>query len=145
MKSSIVFFDSFENSKKGTLRGLVIFPIYIILTLIWFYFTKKTIYDKSIDDVDKYRLYVSLGISALIIVSAIGVHTPNTTKKAIFYAGSIGLIIYTFRNATLLSSSNKWGYGISVIDTTWGVISSALLGFILYKVVESYPSTFAAL
>jgi uncharacterized membrane protein len=143
MKSTIVFFDSFENSKRGTLRGLVIFPIFIILTLLWFSLTKKQLYDKHIDKVDKYRIWIAIGVSALLIVSALGVHTPNTVKKAVFYSGLLGLVLYGISNITLLSASKKWGYSIAIIDTSWGVLSTSLLGYILYVVVQKWPNTFA--
>ena len=143
MKSTLVFFDSSENGKRGTLRGLVLFPIFIILTFIWFFLTKKPLYDTHIDQVNKSRIWVAMGVSALLIVSAVAVHTPNTVKKAIVYSGLVGFVVYGICNAVLLATSNKWGYGIALIDTLWGIISTALLGYILYEVVKKWPNTFA--
>jgi uncharacterized membrane protein len=143
MKSTIVFFDSSENGKRGTLRGLVIFPIFIILTLLWFLLTKKPLYDKHIDQVDKSRLWVAMGVSALLIVSAVAVHTPDTVKKAVVYSGLVGFVVYGISNAVLLATSKKWGYDIALIDTLWGIVSTALLGYILYEVVKKWPKTFA--
>ena len=40
MKSSIIFMDNLRNSKRGTLRGTIIFPIFIIITILWFNTTK---------------------------------------------------------------------------------------------------------
>jgi uncharacterized membrane protein len=144
MKSTLVFFDTSENGKRGTLRGLVIFPIFIILTLIWFAVTKKHLYNKHIDQVDKSRIWVALGVTALLIVSAVAVQTPNTTKKAVVYSALVGLVVYGISNAVLLSTSKKWDYVISLIDIVWGVLSTALLGYILYEVVLKWPKTFAA-
>ena len=143
MKSNLVFFDSSENGKRGTLRGLVLFPIFIILTFIWFLLTKKPLYDKHIDQVSKSRIYVAILISALLIVSALAVHTPNTVKKAIVYSGLVGFVIYGIYNVVLLATSNKWGYRVAIIDTLWGIITTALLGYILYEVVKKWPNTFA--
>lgn len=144
MKSSIVFFDTSENGNRGTLRGLVIFPIFIILTLVWFSFTKKPLYDKHIDNVSKDRLWIAMGVSALLLVSAVAVHTPDTLKKAVVYAGLVGLVVYGITNVSMLATSNKWSYTIALIDTVWGVLSTALLGYILYIVVKKWPNTFAA-
>jgi uncharacterized membrane protein len=143
MKSSIVFFDTSINSKRGTLRGLVIFPIYIILTLVWLLFTKKSLYDKHIDNVSKDRLWIAMGISALFIVSAIAVQTPDTLQKAVVYSGLVGLVVYGVTNVSMLATSKKWNYSISLIDTIWGTLSTALLGYILYVVVNKYPTIFS--
>jgi uncharacterized membrane protein len=143
MKSTIVFFDTSENGKRGTLRGLVIFPIFIILTLIWFLLTKKSLYNKHIDQVDNSRIWVAMGVSALLIVSAVGIQTPDTVKKAVVYSGLVGLVVYGITNVVLLATSKKWGYGIAAIDTIWGILSTALLGYILYEVVQKWPNTFA--
>ena len=36
MKTELIFFDSIENSKKGTERGLIAFLSLAIFDLIWF-------------------------------------------------------------------------------------------------------------
>jgi uncharacterized membrane protein len=144
MKSSIVFFDNLENSKRGTLRGMVIFPIFILITLVWFFFTKKPLYDKHIDTVSKDRLWVALSVSALLTVSAIGVHTPNTLQKAVVFSGLVGFVVYGITNATMLATTKKWDYSISLIDILWGIFSTSLLGYILYIVVNKWPEIFAS-
>lgn len=144
MKSSIVFLDSLENSKRGTLRGLVIFPLFILMTLAWFAVTKKKLYRRHIDEVGKLRVSIALGVSALLVVSALGVHTPDTAKKAASYAGLVGLVVYGITNASMLAAVQKWGFKIAIIDTVWGVLSTALLGYLLFEVVQKWPNTFAA-
>ena len=144
MKSSIVFFDNLENSKRGTLRGMVIFPIFILITLVWFFFTKKPLYDKHIDTVSKDRLWVALCMSALLTVSAIGVHTPDTLQKAVVFSGLVGFVVYGITNSVMLAVTKKWNYSISFIDILWGIFSTSLLGYILYIVVNKWPKIFAS-
>lgn len=141
MKSNIVFFDSFENSKKGTYRGASIFPIFILINIAWYSLTKN-IYKKYVDDVPTDRLWIAMIISGLLIVSALGIHKPSSVQKAVVYAALVGLVVYGVSNASLLASSNKWDYTISTIDTLWGVISTSLLGLILFYVVKEWPNTF---
>ena len=143
MKSKIIFFDSLENSKRGTLRGAIIFPIFIILTLVWLFFTKKPLYDKHIDNVHTSRYIVALIISGLLLVSALGVHNPDNITTAVTYASLVGLVVYGITNVVLLSTSNKWDYIISIIDILWGVISTAFLGYVLYIVVNRFSTILA--
>ena len=142
MKSSIVFFDNLENSKRGFLRGLVIFPIFILITLVWLFFS-KTLYKKHIDTVSKYRLWFSLCIISLLTVSAIGVHTPNTLKKAVVFSALVGFVVYGITNSTMLMVTKKWNYSIFLIDILWGIFSTSLLGYILYIIVNKWPKIFA--
>ena len=144
MKSSIVFFDNLENSKRGTLRGMVIFPIFILISLVCFFFTKKPLYDKHIDIVSKDRLWVALCVSALLTVSAIGVHTPDTLQKAVIFSGLVGFVVYGITNSVMLAVTKKWNYSISFIDILWGIFSTSLLGYILYIVVNKWPEIFAS-
>jgi uncharacterized membrane protein len=142
MKSNIVFFDNKENSKRGTLRGVVIFPIFIILTLIWFLTTKK-LYYKHIDRVNTLRLFIGVVICGILIVSAIGIHTPDTVKNAVIYGSLVGFVIYGVSNSVLLMTSNKWDYSITIIDTIWGILSTSLLSYIMYHILKKCPSIFS--
>lgn len=145
MKSSIIFFDNFENSgKRGTLRGMVIFPIFILLSIIWIY-TSKSLYKNNIDEVPISRKIASLIFISLAIVSALGVHNPDTIKKAIVYGGLVGAVTYGIMSAGMYMTSNKWSITNSTITTLWGIISTSLLGYILFVVVKKYPNTLAVI
>jgi uncharacterized membrane protein len=139
MKSTIVFFDTHQNSVNGTLRGLIILPIFLILSLIWYFSTKK-LYQKHIDNVSTSRKVIGLLIIGSLIVSAIAVSDCNTRQKAIVYSLLVGFVIYGISNCVLLMTSNKWNYIISVIDLLWGIFSTGLLGFILFYIVKFFPS-----
>ena len=137
MKSSIVFFDSFQNSIRGTLRGIIIFFPIVILNYLFF----KYYYNIKNTTV---KFYIALIISSILIVSAIGVHNPNSTTKAVVYAGLVGFVVYGFMAL--------WGFGSEqikikkcFITLAWGIITTALLGYILYLVVKKRPNTLAPL
>ena len=142
MKSSIVFFDTLENSKRGLFRTLVIFPIFILITIGWLFIT-KSLYNKHIDNVNKNRLWVSMIITSILIISAIGIQTPNTLSEAIVFSALVGVVVYGFTNATLLAVSEKWDYEISMIDILFGIFTTTLLGFVSYQVVQKWPNIFA--
>lgn len=141
MKSTLVFYDNEENSKRGTLRGLAIFPIYIVLTLVWFLVTKP-IYSKYIDKVSTFKIIFALLLSGVLMVSAIAVHTPDTVKKATVYGALVGFVVYGVSNAVLLATNDKWGFFISMMDISWGIANTALLSYLLYRIVKAYPTTF---
>lgn len=141
MKSTLVFVDTKENGLRGTLRGLVIFPIYCIFTILWFYLTRK-LYASKVDKVSNFRKVTSLLVTGLLIVSAIGVHTPDTRAKAIVYGALVGFVVYGITNFVLIATAKKWTFTISFIDTAWGIVSTALLSYILYEIVEKWPNTF---
>lgn len=142
MKSTLVFWDNKENSKRGTLRGLVILPIYVIITLVWYSLTKQILYNTSVDTVNNFRLIISLIVSGTLIVSAIAVNTPSISITAITYGALVGLVVYGTANSVLLATSKKWGYTLSVVDTLWGIISTSLLSYILYEIVKKWPHIF---
>lgn len=142
MKSNIVFFDSMENSKRGTLRGIILFPIFIIMSLIWFFITKNW-FGKYFDKTNTGKIVISLIVSGILIVSAITVHNPNSVSEVIVYGALVGLVVYGVANSTLLSVHNKWEYIPAIIDTTWGVASTALMAYILYMVVKKWPNMLA--
>ena len=81
-------------------------------------------------------------ISGILIVSALGVQVPNTRKKAVVYGALVGFVVYGVSNSVLLATSNKWGYPLSLVDTSWGIASTALLAYILYEIVQKWPNTF---
>jgi uncharacterized membrane protein len=141
MKSKLVFFDTESNSKKGTLRGFVIFPIFIALTILWFLAT-HALYKNSIDSVGPWRIAIALIFSGLLIVSALGVHNPDTLKKAAVFGALAGLVIYGVSNLSLLVACKKWSWWIALLDTVWGVLSTTFLAFILYLVTTKWPTYF---
>jgi uncharacterized membrane protein len=81
-------------------------------------------------------------VFSLLFSFAIGVQTPNSLQQAVLYSGLVGLIIYGITNMTMLATSNKWNYSIALIDTLWGILSTGLLGYILYILVKKRPNTF---
>ena len=138
MKSNIVFFDTYENSRIGTLRGLVIFPIFIILTLIWIYVMKKSNV-KSYENIGSVRLCFYLIFSGLLIVSAIGVHNPDSYQKAAAYALLVGFVVYSISNMYI--TNDRFSL-ISLVDIIVGITITTILGIILYWIVEIWPCIF---
>lgn len=138
MKSDIVFFDSIKNSKRGTLRGAVILPFLLVFSALWYLVIMKDIYNKHIDDVNMTRRITGVIVISFLIISALGIHNPDTERKAIFFGGLLGLILYGSWNSVLLMTSQKWPFGLALIDVTWGVISTAVLSWILYTFVKNH-------
>lgn len=138
MKSQIVFFDNIQNSIRGTTRGFIVLIFFLIFSSIWYLLLMRKIYSNHIDNTNLSNKIIGLIFISLFIISAIGVHNPNTPKKALFYAGLVGLVVYGCWNSVLLITLDKWNIKIFLIDTIWGILSTSLLGLILYYFMIKY-------
>tara|TARA_B100001093_G_C26765959_1_gene987911 strand:- start:838 stop:1236 length:399 start_codon:yes stop_codon:yes gene_type:complete len=127
MKTELIFFDSIENSKKGTKRGLIAFISLIIFDFIWFSFSSKNIY-KSIEK--KPNIYCSILIY-LILCSAIAVQLPKNYKEALVYGLLVGFVVYSIFNLTSYSIFN-WPLSTAIIDTIMGIINCGIAASLIY-------------
>ena len=140
MKSQIIFFDTVENSKRGTARGAVILPFLLIFSAIWYLVIMKKFYMNHIDDTNIFRKILSVCIIAFMLISALGVHNPDSFIKAIVYGGLLGFVIYSCWNSVIYMVHTNWTIWISIIDIIWGTISTSILGGILYILVNIFTS-----
>ena len=129
MKTELIFFDSIENSMKGTKRGLIAFISLIIFDYIWFSFSSKTVY-KSITK-KPINIYAAL-LVYLVICSAIGVQLPKSYKEALVYGLLVGFAIYSVFNLTNYAIFNNWPLGTAVIDTIMGMINCGIAASLVY-------------
>ena len=129
MKTELIFFDSIENSMKGTKRGLIAFISLIIFDYIWFSFSSKTVY-KSITK-KPINIYAAL-LVYLVICSAIGVQLPKSYKEALVYGLLVGFAIYSVFNLTNYAIFNNWSLGTTIIDTIMGMINCGIAASLVY-------------
>lgn len=119
MKTELIFFDNIEESKKGTLRGLIAIITLITLDLIWFAVSK---YFKVYDDVvtkNPINFFTAI-LSWLLICSAISVQLPKSLTEAMIYGMLVGLVIYgvwNFTNHAIM----EWPIKTLICDTLWGM------------------------
>jgi uncharacterized membrane protein len=132
MKTELIFFDSLESSKQGTLRGLIAIITLISLDLIWFQIAKLL---KIYTDVHTKKMnYISAFLSWLLICSAISVQLPKTLTEAMTYGMLVGLVVYGVWNLTN-HAIMKWPIKTIIADILWGmfVCSMASLSvFLIY-------------
>ena len=143
MISCLVYFNGNESSKKGLLRGVVIFPIFLILNIIYLLITRK-LHEKYTDsgDISIIKKAIFIVIAGVLIVSGLGVHNPPDSTKAIVYASLMGFVVYGIANCIMFSTNKKWNIMITFLDVLWGILSTGLLGYILYKIVSKWPKVF---
>jgi uncharacterized membrane protein len=130
MKTKLIYFDTFENSKKGTLRGLIAIITLIICDLIWF----QILNYKKEGGVTKKFNYISAFISWLLICSAISVQLPNKYKEALVYGILVGLVVYGVFNSTNYAINKDWSLKLSLLDTIWGMIVCGIASSIVYLI-----------
>lgn len=144
MRSNIVFFDSLENSKKGTSRALIVIFVLSIMWFVWYGILMNKVYIKHIDDNTpiSFRIIIPVCLCLFLISSSIGVHTPDTMKKAVVYGGLVGFVIFGVCNSVLLMTNNRWTYNLVVIDTFFNSICTGIAAYVLYTITQKYPSVF---
>ena len=129
MKTELIFFDSIENSMKGTTRGLIAFVSLIVFDLIWFSFSRDSVY-KSITKSPP-NIYAAI-LVYLIICSAIGVQLPKSYSEALVYGILVGLCIYGVFNLTSYAIFDNWSLSTAIIDTIAGTINCAIAASLVY-------------
>ena len=131
MKTKLIFFDNIEESKKGTLRGLVAIAVLIILDLIWF-----RIMDYSPIITKKFN-YISAIFTYILLCSAISVQQPNSIEEAIVYGALIGFVIYGVFNGTSYSINKNWTLKIATLDTLWGMFVMSIASIVVYYIFHN--------
>ena len=129
MKTELIFFDSFNNSMKGTTRGLIAFISLIIFDFIWFSLSSKTVY-KSITK-KPINIYAAI-LVYLVICSAIGVQLPKSYFEALVYGLLVGFVIYSVFNLTNYAIFNNWSLSTAIIDTIMGMINCGIAASLVY-------------
>ena len=130
MKTELIFFDSIENSMKGTTRGLIAFISLIVFDFIWFSLSSKTVY-KSVTK--KPNIYAAI-LVYLVICSAIAVQLPKTFNEALVYGLLVGFVIYSVFNLTSYAIFNNWSLSTAIIDTIAGTINCGIAAVMIYLI-----------
>lgn len=82
VKSTIVYFGSLAESKKGLQRTLIAF--FVMWICLFFMFKSRSSISK---------VAVASAATALVLVSAIGVQLPRSLKEAALYGALVGLVV----------------------------------------------------
>jgi hypothetical protein len=93
MKSGIVFFDNQHNSRLGTLRSLVTFPIFIVIFLLLF------------RPANTWEKISGALLISFVLCSAIAVQLPTNYKQAGVYGFLVGFVIGSVISGIALNSS----------------------------------------
>ena len=127
MKTRLIFFDSFENSKDGFIRGFIVFISLIFFYLIWF----KIVDYSSVINRKKINIYSAI-IIWVLLSSALAVQIPSNYKEALTYSALVGLSIFGVFNTVNYTINKNWPIKIAILDTLWGIINCSIAGSILW-------------
>lgn len=127
MKTELIFFDSYENSLQGTVRGLIAFISLIVLDFIWFSITKNKYHTTK----SPINIYAALGVW-LLLCSSIAVQRPKSYTEALVYSLLVGLVVYGVFNLTNFAIFKEWKFEIVIMDTIWGMFNCAVAGSLIY-------------
>lgn len=129
MKTELVFFDSINESMKGTTRGLIAFISLIIFDFMWFSISSKTIY-KTVTK--KPNIFAAI-LVYLVLCSAIAVQLPKNYYEALVYGLLVGFVVYSVFNLTSYSIFN-WPLSTAIIDTFVGIINCGIAASLIYLI-----------
>lgn len=134
MKTGIVFFDTIEQSKIGTVRGLISFPFTLVFTLILNILILNTNKVFKFKDIRSKKLLIKFFtvsvLMAVILVSLLGVQNETRTKESVVYGASVFFAIYGMMllNVLLGHKVNIKGIiGILGLATLFGALDSFIL------------------
>ena len=127
MKTELIFFDSLDESIKGTLRGFIAFISLIIFDLIWFSVSSKTVYKT----ITKKPNIIAAIFVYLILCSAIAVQLPKSYNEALVYGLLVGFVTYSVFNITSFAIFN-WPLSTAIIDTIMGTINCGIASSLIY-------------
>ena len=128
MKIELSIFESFDETKNATIRGLIVLSCLILFDLIWFFFTNRYY------PINKKINYYTGVLAWFILSSALAVQIPNNYSEALVYSGLVGLVVYGIYNFTNLTFLREWNISITIMDLMWGVINCCITGTILYYI-----------
>jgi uncharacterized membrane protein len=134
MHTKLIFFDSMDESVKGTIRGAVAFILIVIFDYIWYELIMKKFYDKYISNVSICKKTLGIVVSSLLLCSAIAVEIASSPWEAFVYGALVGLVVHGCYNFFNLYSISGWDMKITIIDTLFGVISLGISSFIIYTI-----------
>ena len=131
VKTNLIYFGTFENSKYGTLRSLIAITALIIIFSIMY--GASSFYKRII----KERI-LGIVILCIALVSALCVIVPQNDYDAIKYGGSIGAF---FSIIVIVSYSEiiDWNSLIFLISS---ILIGMLISVIVYKIsnkLDWYP------
>ena len=129
MKTELVFFDSINESMKGTTRGLIAFISLIIFDFIYISISYKTIY-KTVTK--KPNIYAAI-LVYLILCSAIAVQLPKNYYEALVYGLLVGFVVFSIFNLTSYSIFN-WPFSTAIVDTLFGTINCGIAASLIYLI-----------
>ena len=129
MRTELVFFESTDESIKGTTRGLIAFISLIIFDFIWYSLSSKTIY-KTVKK--KPNIYAAI-LAYLVLCSAIAVQLPKSFSEALVYGFLVGFVVNSVFNLTSFSIFN-WPLSTAIIDTIIGTINCSIAASLIYLI-----------
>lgn len=133
MKTELIFIDTPENGRKGVLRGIMSIALILLFSYVWYYLNDSMYSGYRNNNVLLRNKVIGIVLSVFLLSSAIAVQLPSSATNAIVYGALVGFVVYGFVNAVNLMILKNWGLDIVVIDTMWGIVSTAVISYIVYK------------
>jgi uncharacterized membrane protein len=132
MHTKLIFFDSLHQSMKGLKRGLAAFILILLFDYLWYESLLKNFYGQYMTTYKPSSKVLGVILSSLLLCSSITVQVASSSSEAIMYGALVGLVVYGCYNAVTLYRVDAWDWKVCLVDTTFGVFSTALVSYIIY-------------
>lgn len=139
MKTSLIYFDNNEYSKKGLLRGLIMMPTVMISVIIIIMVLHTTFKKFKLKNILNKKLFILSFLISVIIVSTIGVQDDNNTNHVLAYNGLVFFVIYGVLVLHVVYFHKKIKYAPLAFALVLSVGLGVLNGYISHKIAPNFP------
>lgn len=137
MKTSLIFFSTWQNSKCGLQRGFLILTVLVLLDWLWF----ASGYGFCLST-EKMFWSWHMFLQWLILCSALGVQNTASIISCLTYSSLVGLCVFGYYNVRTTITGCNEHLNYQILDTIRGVLSCALAaGASHYMLGSCYTKT----
>lgn len=128
MRTELIFFDSINESAKGTLRGLIAALVLVPITAVWYGWLRQKIWPQNSENRVNATVIISTILVYLLTVSAIGVQIPSSVSNAAVYSALVGLVIFGCMSLISVMVIKGYDWWKVLADTAVGIVACTLAG-----------------
>lgn len=134
MHSKLLLIDNYLSNIK---ENIFVFILILFVDYLWYDQIACNLYKERISSHNRdHMFFLGFLLSILFLSIAINAHKSTSSKQALIYGAIIGLVLYGVYNSINYFYIDNWSINLSIIDTIYGIISTALVSYIIYNFIK---------